>query len=117
MVVGGGAGCDFLALEVSDDLFEHNAAGGDLLVATRSSGGDAKDADEWRKGEPLDDDGDEDGREGKEDDEVALGEGAAIAERGGKRERCGQSDDTAHAGPADEEDLAGILGVEFLMEQ
>ena len=49
---------------------------------------------------------DQNDAEGQKYQEISLREGAAVGEDGGQGEYGGEGDNTAHAGPADDEDLS-----------
>ena len=79
-----------------------------LLLGVATDHLDFQDADEEGEGEALGDEGEEDDDEGDEDDGVASGKRGAGGGDEGEGEGGGEGIDAAHAGPADDGEVAPI---------
>ena len=90
-------------LDPADGRLRRGLAGVRLLVAVAAVRGDPQAADDERQRQPLADECRQDHGERQEDQQVALREGLAVAERRRQGERRRQRDDAAHAGPRDDE--------------
>src|SRR3984957_17657208 len=92
--------------EVGESGFNHFAAGFFFFWIFLIRIGEAEGANERRKRESLQDEGDKNYGEGEEDYEVALRKRRAVAQIFRQRNSGGQGADAAHTGPADNQDRA-----------
>jgi len=92
-------------LEVVDRRFEHKGASLRLFTIGSFGAGEAESADQRRKSESLKDERYKNYGKGEEENQVAVGEGAAVSQSERQRKGSSQGDDTAHSGPAHYENL------------
>src|SRR5579862_3640980 len=102
--------------EVGDGGLGDDAAGFEFLAVGSDYAGESKKTDERRQGESLQNQRDEDDEEGEAENHVAMRGGRPVGQHGRKSESSGERDDAAHAGPADDKDLARLRHLRALME-
>src|SRR5689334_2839583 len=79
------------------------------------STGKAEKADERRKCEALQDEGDQDHAKRQADNHVTMGKRRAIGQDRRKRECCGKGDNAAHSGPTNHKLVPGTRYIPMLM--